>query len=216
MTKKRVLVASVLSLLGAFVSCTRADKDLNLTVAALHHVNSWHEEYDGPGSVAGTWEHRVSDVVCSKGEHVVMDETAADSRETHAELFYTPHNSYYHQPYGSYGWQKWGNGRAPECSAEPQLIGLGVALHLEEVLEGAAVRRGEARSAGSELCREYNVKGIWKEFTICINESDHLPREIVSSFFKDEAGEWIKPQRASYSRWNGVNESDLPSGAPAD
>jgi hypothetical protein len=218
MSKLTVFAAAALLVAIGILAYVRLhqgpEKDLELTVAALGHVNSWHEEYEGPGGVIGTWDHSISDKLCPQGEHVIVDETDSASVMTHRENFYTAKNVYYRWP------DRWvyvsSRGRVNDCSSAPHLDAVGIGLSLEDVLRGASVRAGNERMVGSEPCRDYHVKAVWREFIMCVNQTDHLPREIVSSLFKDESGQFVKPARATYSRWNSVTVSDFPEGFPKD
>ena len=187
-------------------------KDLELTAAALDRVKSWHEESEGPGSQRGSWVHTTSDMVCPQGEHAIVDESDAGSVVTHREVFNTMKYVYYRSPDR---WVRYGDS-SNECASGPHLDGVGINLKLAEALSGASVQAGITRNVGSEACRDYRVHGVWRDFIMCVNQSDHLPREIVSSLFKDENGEFVKPLRATYSKWNRVSVSDFPANVPSD
>jgi len=214
MTKLSLLIAAVLFLIVGIVVflSRRAEVSLDPTLAALTQVTGWHEEYEGPGAPSGSWVNRSSDTFCVLGEHLVEDDTQPSSAPPHREYFYTPKSIYFHTPEG---WVKLGGTRSGEaCSA--YLDGIGPALPVKMLFAGAKVRLGEDRMVGSESCRDYHVKGPWSEFIMCVNEDDHLPRQIETSFLKDEKGEFVKPVRATYSRWNQVTAADLPADAPKD
>lgn len=192
----------------------RPKKELQLTVAALRDASSWHEEYDGPGEQPGTWQHTTSDMVCPQGQHVIVDETGVRQDLAHRELFDTATKSYYRWP------NQWVqlngfNGVKLRCSSR-ELDAVGILEPLGDLLATASVRAEGERMAGGEPCRDYRVTSPWREFVICVNPDDHLPREVVSSKFKDESGQMLKPERASYSKWNIVSVSDFPADAPRD
>lgn len=153
-------------------------------------------------------------MVCPDGIRVIMDETDAASVTTHQEYFYTPKSVYYRRVGG---WVRISNRTsADECGSTPDLDALGIRMRLEDIFSGASIRAGDERMLDSETCRDYHVKVAWREFLICVNPTDHLPREIVSSLFKDENGQFVKPERARYSKWNSVQESDLGVALPSD
>jgi hypothetical protein len=187
--------------------------DLKETAAALHSVRSWHEDYEGPVGPKGDWMRSSRDMVCPTGMHVIVDEPDADSIPIHREYFYTAKHIYYRSPGG---WTGLGGTPINQCLPPLHLDGVGIDLPLEDILSGARVFPRGTRMIGSASCRDYLVKSPWRDFIICVNQQDHLPREVVSSLFKDEQGEFVRPERATYSRWNSVSEFDLPDGLPSD
>jgi hypothetical protein len=214
--RSSIAIAAALMLTFSVFACRQPvhdpKDDLEATALALQHATSWHEEYDGPGGMRGDWLHRSSDRVCPHGLYMVIDEPQAESIPTHREYFHTAKKIYYREP-GH--WVGIGGTPVDECASGPNLDAVGIAMPLHDLLSGAHAISGDLRQVGSETCRDYRVQTSWREFVICINPDDHLPREVVSSAFRNEKGEFVNPERATYSKWNKLGEFDLPSDFPS-
>lgn len=85
------------------------------------------------------------------------------------------------------------------------------------IIQDGKVRRGAVRSVGGESCTDYEITVATphdpqeKEFrfAICINEQDHLPREVRRTPPGSD-----KESISDYSQWNALSKPDLPEGFP--
>ena len=90
-------------------------------------------------------------------------------------------------------------------------------LPLDSFLDDGSVTRGEVQQVNGDSCRDYQVSAPTPhdpaerkfEFTICINEQDHLPRET-----RRTAPFAVHEGVTEYSQWNAMNEPDLPPEIP--
>lgn len=155
----------------------------------------------------------VSDTVCPIGMHYIVDEPDGVFTPTHREYFYTVKHIYFRL---QDNWTRLGGMPADQCTPPLHLDAVGIYMPFEVLLSQARIQAQDVRTVGAESCRDYHVETSWREFTVCVNESDHLPREIVSSLLKDEKGNLVKPERAAYSKWNNVTASDFPEDIPTD
>ena len=82
------------------------------------------------------------------------------------------------------------------------------------IIEDGSVKRGELKDVDGESCREYDIavptphdpKEKDFQFSICINERDHLPRE-TRRIPPDSTHEGV----STYRQWNAMNEPQLPA-----
>jgi hypothetical protein len=105
-----------------------------------------------------------------------------------------------------------------ECRHEPLMEGDGISLPFELVLlRSTKIRRGAVRTVGSDSCRDYQITVLTPydllhhdyQFTMCINELDHLPRET-----RRDARISGHEDAVEYSKWGDLSEPPLPYGIP--
>lgn len=90
-------------------------------------------------------------------------------------------------------------------------------LPYESILKDSSVRRGGVRQVESDSCRDYEIAvptphdAQEKEFqfSMCINELDHLPRETR----RTPPGAQLEGV-STYTQWNAMSEPQLPTGFP--
>ena len=90
-------------------------------------------------------------------------------------------------------------------------------LPLSGVIEDGTVKRGEVKEVSGESCREFDVsvptphdpKEKDYQFTICINEQDHLPRETRRTR-PGSSHEGV----SVFTKWNAMTEPELPAEIP--
>ena len=99
-----------------------------------------------------------------------------------------------------------------ECSNGPMSEDAN-SLPYSGILEDATVKRGELQTINGESCRAYDVSvptphdPAEKEFhfTVCIGESDHLPRET-----RRVHPDWSKEGVSAFSQWDAMSEPQFP------
>jgi hypothetical protein len=90
-------------------------------------------------------------------------------------------------------------------------------LPYDAILKDGTVRRGGVRDVEGDSCRDYEIAvptphdAQEKEFqfSMCINEQDHLPRETR----RTPPGAQQEGV-STYTQWNAMNEPQLPAGFP--
>lgn len=90
-------------------------------------------------------------------------------------------------------------------------------LPYQAILGDGDVKRGPVREADGASCRDYEISVPTPHdpaekdfrFAMCINESDHLPREIRRTL-PGASQETV----STYSQWNAWSEPPLPAGFP--
>jgi hypothetical protein len=100
----------------------------------------------------------------------------------------------------------------PECTYGPMNMNEN-SLNYSGVIEDGTVRRGELKDVNGESCREYYISvptphdPAEKEyqFTVCINEQDHLPRETRHTA-PGSSHEGV----STFGQWNAMSEPQLP------
>ena len=99
-----------------------------------------------------------------------------------------------------------------ECSNGPMSEDANSLLY-SGILEDGTVKRGEMQTVNGESCRAYDVSVPTPHdpaetefhFTVCIGESDHLPRET-----RRIHSDWNKEGISAFSQWDAMNEPQLP------
>jgi len=181
---------------------------------ALAGIHSWHyhtvryiqnqpPETIDMDTVCPNFQHRTSSIVDARGE-----------TQVHESIHYFNH--YYNHVGDQWPQAKTQAGFTDpgivECDAGP--IGSDEnSLPLASVIENGTVKRGELKQVDGVSCREYQISTLTPhdpaerifEFTICINQLDHLPRETrrTPPFAVHEGV-------TEFSQWNVLNEPDLP------
>jgi len=105
-----------------------------------------------------------------------------------------------------------------DCDQHGSLLdGDGNSLPYAAILDEGTIRRLQLRQSGNETCRDYevvipvptNILEREYRFFLCINETDHLPRETRRTP-RGSDHEDVK----TYSEWNDRTEPLLPSDFP--
>lgn len=105
------------------------------------------------------------------------------------------------------------------CDQHGSLLdGDGNSLPYAAILDEGTIRRRELRQSGNETCRDYevvipvptNILEREYRFFLCINETDHLPRETRRTPRGSDHEDVI-----TYTEWNGRTEPLLPSDLPS-
>lgn len=87
----------------------------------------------------------------------------------------------------------------------------------DAIIDDATVKRGDVRDVEDGPCRDYDIALPTPhdpaedefQFSMCINERDHLPREIR----RTPPGS-NQEQVSTYTQWNALAEPPLPAGFP--
>jgi hypothetical protein len=185
-------------------------------------AKSWHYHtiHRWPGYPSETYD---ADILCPVFEHVTSSPTTDDGTPISREYINYLGNVYNHVGdrwlSGAGGGQAAANanipGRAPifECLKNLTIGVDETALPYAAILNDGNVRRGGMRELDGESCRDYEVSVPTPDdpsekkfqFSLCINEGDHLPRETRRTP-PGESQEHI----STYTRWNVLKEPDLP------
>ncbi len=221
-----IMTAAVLALLGAGLVWAgwRASpmREVERSKEAVAEAKSWHYhtvryfENLPP-------ETDDADFVCPVFRHSIAETTKPDGSPLNREDIVYFSRSYNHigdQWVLSEGRQGGMNGQAPapilECQDGP--IGLDeTALPYNAILSDGSVRRGDVQDVEGESCRDYDIAVPTPHdptetefrFSMCINESDHLPRETRRTPPGSD-----HERVTAYTQWNALSEPQLPAGFP--
>lgn len=189
-------------------------RDLERTRDALTQIHSWH--FHTVRYIKGQPPETIErDTLCPAFEHGTITYTDALG-ETHMRESIR----YFAAVYNHVG-DQWvaapvrGGYSDPgilECQRGP-LSSDENSLPLASLIDDSSVKRGGLRMVNGESCRDYEISTPTPhdpaerifEFSMCINEADHLPRETRrAATYPDHAG------ISEFSRWNAMSEPDLP------
>ena len=215
---KSILIAGVVVIVAftaARISYRMSPKrDLERTRDALLQIHSWHfhtvryiqgqpPETIDRDTLCPSFDHRVSTFVDSRGETQVRESIHSFTtyyNHVGDQWLTAPTRSGYSDP------------GILECQHGP-LSGDENSLPLDSVIDDGSVKRGGLRRVNGESCRDYEVSVATPHdpaerifnFTMCINELDHLPRETRRmETYPDHEGV------SDFSQWNVLNEPNLP------
>jgi hypothetical protein len=218
--------AAVLAMIGAGLLSVswRASplREIERSKEAMAEVKSWHyhtvryfvhlpPEIDDADFVCPVFRHSISRTTNSGGGPLIREDI-----------------SYFGRTYNRVG-DQWVPNQSLQAEINSQTsmpifecqngpIGSDVnALPYEAIIADGTVRRGGVRDVEGESCRDYDIAvptphdPAEKEFqfTMCINESDHLPRETRRILPGSDQG-----QVTTYTLWNAFSEPQLPAGFP--
>jgi hypothetical protein len=219
--KKWIVIVTVcaIALGGAYlVQWTRAPKrEVERSRAALLNAKSWH--FHTVRVFLNIPPETVDmDVVCPGFEHRIARGAAADGTPIVREYI-----KFRGQVYSRVE-DQWVLSKTPaqtmwNCDQHGSLLdGDANSLPYSAILGEGTIRRGELRQSGSETCRDYevvipvptNILEREYRFFLCINETDHLPRETRRTPRGSDHEDVI-----TYTDWNDRTEplsaSDFPS-----
>jgi hypothetical protein len=227
MAKKLGIAAIMLVfvvILGYFKWKNSPFREIERSRDAAAGAKSWHYHtvHHWPGYPSETYD---ADILCPVFEHVTTSRTGEDGTETSREYINYLGNVYNHigdRWLGGAQADMNANipGRAPifECLKKLTIGVDETALPYEAILKDGSVRRGGMREVEGEPCRDYGVSVPTPndpsekefQFTLCINEADHLPLETR----RTPPGE-SQERISTYTRWNVLKEPDLPPEIPS-
>jgi len=212
---KTIIGIAAVALLGAVMGWmmyrNSPKRELERTRDALAAVKSWH--YHTVRYIPGLPpETREAEIACPAYWHSIVSSGEPGEVPQVRESY-----GYFGNVYTRVG-DHWVTGKStadtPECHLGP--LADENSLPLPGVIEEGAVKKGELKDVDGESCREFSVsvptphdpKEKEFQFTICINEQDHLPRETRRTA-PDRTQEGV----SRYNKWNGVSE-ELPPEIP--
>lgn len=189
-------------------------RDLERTRDALAGIHSWHfhtvryvktqpPETIDRDTLCPSFDHRISTYVDARGETQVRE------------------SIHYFSNYYNHVGDQWLAARSQagysdpgilECQRGP-LSGDDNSLPLDTVIKDSSVKRGAVREVNGESCRDYEIFTATPNdsteplfnFTLCINETDYLPRETRRTR-PDASHEGV----SDFSQWNMLDEPNLP------
>lgn len=215
---RSILIVGTIVIVGfaaAQVSYRMSPKrDLERTRDALVGTHSWH--FHTVRYIQGQPPETVDvDFLCPSFEHRTRSYTDARGETQVRESIHYFTNFYNHvdgQWLAAPRQGGYSDPGIPECQSGP--IGADqTSLPLESVIQDGSVTRGTLRQLDGESCREYEISAPTPHdpaermflFTICINESDHLPRETRRNVPPSD-----HETLSEFSSWNEMDKPDLP------
>jgi len=222
--KKFLAIAAGLIVLAIVVGRMRylnsPMREIERSKAAVATAKSWHfhRVRHFPGLPSDTYD---VDTLCPAFQHTIA--SSEGSPLVHEWIGYAGRTYVYNEgrwtTSGGTQAQTDANASATvsviECRTGP--IGAdGTSSPYEGILEGA-VQPGAEREVEGESCRDYDVTvptphdPVNKEyqFTICINETDHLPRQT-----RHTNPSYPEADVSTYTKWNVMQEPQLPPEIP--
>jgi len=214
-----IVTVSVVAIGGAYlVEWVRAPKrEIERSRAALLRAKSWHLHtvrvfLNIPPETVDM------DVVCPGFEHRIARSALDDGTPVVGEYI-----KFRGQVYNRVE-DQWTLSKTPadtmwDCDQHGSLLdGDGNSLPYAAILDEGTIRRRELRQSGNETCRDYevvipvptNILEREYRFFLCINETDHLPRETRRTPRGSDHEDVI-----TYTEWNGRTEPLLPSDLPS-
>jgi|GEM_PF-2892761 len=195
-----------------------AMKEIARSRDALSTIKSWH--FHTVRYISGLAPETIDkDTVCPSFQHVTSTyRDAAGLVQTREGIYYFG-SSYY-----------FADGRWQPAQRRAEFVDPGIfecnngatngdenSISMAGVLEDGNVKRGELISVDGDSCREYAVSVPTPhdpqekefQFTICINEQDHLPRET-----RRTAPGATHEGVSRFSQWNAMSEPQLPPEFP--
>lgn len=186
-------------------------REIERSKAAIGAVKSWH--YHSLRYSEGSELTYDVDTLCPTFQHTVVNGT---------DSFGTPMSQDYINYFGTVYRHADGQWLAPrggrqseifECLKKVVIGADATALPFEAIVSGAKVQRGATREVNGSNCTDYEIAYPTPDdpqekefqFSMCINEDDHLPRE-TRRMLPGSNQETI----ATYSGFNTLQEPDLP------
>jgi hypothetical protein len=196
-------------------------RDIEKSSAAVENATSWHYHTvrTYTGQPPGTFD---KDTFCPSFQHTIQSGTDRNGAPIVFDTII-----YLGRSYGHVGgeWVTSG-GRQADIDAQgsiPIIECPNGAIGSDEnslpyaAIKDGAVRRGAVRDVEGDSCREYEISVETPhdaqekqfQFSMCINEQDHLPRETRRTP-PGAAQEGV----STFTQWNAMTEPRLPAGFP--
>jgi hypothetical protein len=213
-----IVTVSVVAIGGAYlVEWVRAPKrEIERSRTALLNAKSWH--FHTVRVFLNIPPETVDlDVVCPGFKHRIARGTLDDGTLIVRE-YIESHGRMYNRVEDQWILSKTPADTMWNCDQHGSLLdGDGNSLPYAAILDEGTIRRRELRQSGNETCRDYevvipvptNILEREYHFFLCINETDHLPRETRRTP-RGSDHEDVK----TYSEWNDRTEPLLPSDFP--
>lgn len=209
-----LIVIALIAVLGWMNWRNSPMREMEKSSAAVDNAKSWH--YHSVRTFAGQPPNTFDkDTFCPTFQRTIQSGTAQNGAPIVFDtIIYFGHS--YSQVAGQ--WASSGNrqGSVPifECPHGP--IGSDEnSLPYDAILKDGKVRRGGVRNVEGDSCRDYEIVVATPhdpqekefQFSMCINEQDHLPRETRRTApGADQEGV------TTLTQWNAVTEPQLPAG----
>jgi hypothetical protein len=211
-----VIAAALILILGArwWMRRNSPMREIERSRDAMVAVKSWHFHTVRyiPGQPVETVD---MDFVCPSYQRSTNSwEDASGKAHTRDSIRYF--TSYYNYVGGHWITAQQSSGELPdilECNVGP-LNANENSLNFTSVIADGTAKRGELKDVNGDSCREYDVTFPTPhdpaerqfQFTVCINEQDHLPRESRHSM-PGAAHEGV----STFGKWNAMPEPELPA-----
>ena len=199
-------------------------REIERSKAAVAAAKSWHSRAVRhiPGLPTDTYE---KDTLCPAFQHTTASSTSPDGTPIVREWI-----SYSGRGYAfvdghwtsSGGTQAQTNANAAgtvasvmDCATGP--IGADITSLPYDAMLSGSVERGDERQVEGDSCRDYDVTFSTPhdpeekefQFTICINEADHLPRQT-----RRRPPGYSQENVSTFTKWNAMKEPELPEEIP--